>query len=138
MARGGERVEARSRGMTTRDRENGAPRIRIDTMGCGLHCRHSLSALFTRLGHAKEFLGESIHPRWWTSDDPWSLYSAGMSTFDDHQRGAYTDAFTGDLGDMDLGDSQDEPAGGTASVLRNRLYVNCLARAMKWASAIFD
>ena len=107
-------------------------------MRCGLHCRQILSALFTRLGHAEEFLGESIHPRWRTSVHPWSLYSAGLSTFDDHERVAYTDAFTGDLGDMDLDYFQDEPAGGTASVLRNRLYVNCLARAMKWASAIFD
>ena len=110
----------------------------LKLMRCGLHCSHTLAAVVTRLGRAEEFLGESIHPRWRTSVDPWSVYSAGLSIFDDHEREAYTDAFTGDLGDMDLDVSQDEPAGGTVSVLRNSLYVNCLARAMQWASAIFD
>ena len=107
-------------------------------MRCGLHCSHTLAALVTRLGRAEEFLGESIHPRWRTSVEPWSLHSAGLSAFDGHERGTYTDGFTGDFGDMDLDDSQDDPAGGTVSVLRGRLYANCLVRAMKWASAISD
>ena len=139
MGRGG----GEGRGSIKRDdhalpRERGTTHDAYKRMRCGLHCSYTLTALSTRLGRAEEFLGESIHPRWRTSVDPWSVYSAGLSIFDDHEREAYTDAFTGDLGDMDLDVSQDEPAGGTVSVLRNSLYVNCLARAMQWASAIFD
>ncbi|CAM9288476.1 unnamed protein product, partial [Laminaria digitata] len=96
----------------------------LKLMRCGLHCCHTLAALVTRLGRAEEFLGESIHPRWRTSVDPWSLHSAGLSAFDGHERGTYTDGFTGDFGDMDVDDSQDDPAGGTVSVLRGRLYAN--------------
>ncbi|CAN0599734.1 unnamed protein product, partial [Laminaria digitata] len=34
----------------------------LNLMRCGLHCSHTLAALVTKLGHAEEFLGESIHP----------------------------------------------------------------------------
>ena len=39
--------------------------------------------------------------------------------------------------DMNLEDSQDDPAGRSAVALkRGRLCANCVARAMKWASVI--
>ena len=107
-------------------------------MRCGLHCSHTLAALVTKLGRAEEFLGESIHPRWRTSLEPWSLYSAGLSPFDGHERGTYTDGFTGDYGDMDLEDSQDGPAGGAVSIPRGRFYADFFARVTKLVSAASD
>eukprot|EP00904_Undaria_pinnatifida_P011839 jgi/Undpi1/7786/HiC_scaffold_23.g10259.m1 len=107
-------------------------------MRCGLHCSHTLAALVTKLGRAEEFLGESIHPRWRTSLEPWSLYSAGLSPFDGHERGTYTDGFTGDYGDMDLEDSHDGPAGGAVSIPRGRFYADLFARVTKLVSAASD
>ena len=107
-------------------------------MRCGLHCSHTLAALVTKLGRAEEFVGESIHPRWRTSVEPWSLYSAGLSAFDGHERGTYTDGFTGDLGDMDLEDSQDDPTRRTVSVERGRVYADIMAYAAKLARIASD
>eukprot|EP00904_Undaria_pinnatifida_P010382 jgi/Undpi1/6474/HiC_scaffold_20.g08953.m1 len=107
-------------------------------MRCGLHCSHTLGALVTKLGRAEEFLGESIHPRWRTSLEPWSLYSAGLSPFDGHERGTYTNGFTGDYGDMDLEDYQDGPAGGAVSIPRGRFYADFFARVTKLISAASD
>ena len=97
--------------------------------------------LVTKLGRGDEFLGECIHPRWRTSCESWTLYSSNLNEFDGRERGAYTDGFTRDVGDMDLemnlADSQDDPAGrGTVALKKGRLYANCVARAMKWASVI--
>ena len=110
----------------------------LKLMRCGLHCSYTLAAVVTKLGRVEEILGECIHPRWRTSVEPWSLHSVGPSAFDGRERGTYTDGFTGDCGDMDVDDTQDDPAGGSVSVLRGRLYANKFARAMKWVSAISD
>ena len=110
----------------------------LKLLRCGLHCSHNLAAVVTKLGRVEEILGESIYPRWRTSVEPWSLHSVGLSAFDGRERGTYTDGFTGDCGDMDVDDTQDDPAGGFVSVLRGRLYANDFARAMKWVSATSD
>ncbi|CAM9739650.1 unnamed protein product [Laminaria digitata] len=94
-------------------------------MGCDLHCSHTLGALITKLGRGDEFLGESIHLRWRTSGEPWTLQSANLNAFDGRERGTYTDGFTGDVDDMDLDidlkDSQDDPAGGgTVSLIERK------------------
>ena len=113
----------------------------LKLMRCGLHRSHTLGVLVTTLGRGDEFLGECIHPRWRTSCESRTLYSANLNDFDGRERGAYTNGFTRDVGDMDLEmnleDSEDHPAGrGTAALKRGRLYANCVARAMKWASVI--
>ena len=93
----------------------------LKLMRCGLHCSHKLAAVVTKLGRVEEILGESIHPRWRTSVEPWSLHSVGLSAFDGRERGTYTDGFTGDCGDMDVDDTPDDPAGGSVSVLRGKI-----------------
>ena len=115
----------------------------LKLMRCGLHCSHTLGALVTKLGRGDEFLGESIHPRCRTSYEPWTLHNANLNAFDGRERGTYADEFTGDVDgmdlEMDLKDSQDDPAGrGTVSLKRGRLHADCVARAIKWASVISD
>ena len=115
----------------------------LKLMRCGLHCSHTLGSLVTTLRRGDDFLGESIHPRWRTSCEPWKLHSANLNAFDGRERGTYTDGFTGDVEDMNLemglNDSQDDPADrGTVSLRRGRLHADCVARAMKWASVLSD
>ena len=110
----------------------------LKLMRCGLHCSHALAAVVTKLGRVEEILSESVHLRWRTSVEPWSLHSEGLSDFDGRERGTYTDRSTGDCGDMDVDDTQDDPAGGSVFVLRGSLYGNNFSRAMKWVNAISD
>ena len=44
----------------------------------GLPSRHTVAALVTELKRADEFKGESIHPRWRSSIQPWSIEDVGL------------------------------------------------------------
>ena len=56
----------------------------------GLPCRHTVAALVTELKRADEFKGESIHPWWRSSIQPWSIEGVGLSDFNSHERGPYS------------------------------------------------
>ena len=62
----------------------------LQRLRCGLPCRHTVAALVTELKRADEFKGESIHPRWRSSIQPWSLEGVGFSDFNGHKRGPYS------------------------------------------------
>ena len=55
----------------------------------GLPCRHTVAALVTEQERADEFKGESIHPRWRSSIQPWSIEGVGLSDFNGHERCPY-------------------------------------------------
>ena len=62
----------------------------LQVLRCGLPCRHTVAALVTELKQADEFKGESIHPRWRSSIQPWSIEGVGLSYLNDHERGPYS------------------------------------------------
>ena len=73
----------------------------------GLPCRHTVAALVTELKGADEIKGESTHPRWRSSIQPWSIEGVGLSDFNDHERGPYSGGgVTGDLEGIDFGEEQ--------------------------------
>ena len=45
----------------------------------GLPCRYTVAALVTEPKRADEFKGESIHPRWRSSIQPWSIAGVGLA-----------------------------------------------------------
>lgn len=92
----------------------------------GLQCRHVLAALVTQLKRSGELKGESIHPRWRSSVEPWSLENVGLATFDGDGDGSYDGGFTGDW--LQCGNSEDLPGDNSPdpvlSVLRGRAFAN--------------
>ena len=67
----------------------------LQALRCGLPYRHTVAALVTKLKRAEEFKGESIHPRWRSSLQPWSrsIEGAGLSGFNGHERGPYSGGY---------------------------------------------
>ena len=95
----------------------------------GLQCRHVLAALVTHLKRGKEFKGESIHPRWRSSPEHWSLDKAGLGRFDEDGGGSYNGGFTGDWdGPADFGDASTVEAAPDRmlSVIRGRTFANIM------------
>ncbi|CBJ29724.1 putative far-red impaired response protein [Ectocarpus siliculosus] len=92
----------------------------------GLQCRHVLAALVTRLKRSDEFKGQSIHPRWRSSVEPWSIAEVKLGTFDGDGDGSYDGGFTGDW--EPSGDFEDLQGDNTSvsvlSVLRGRAFAN--------------
>ena len=95
----------------------------------GLQCRHVLAALVTQLKRGKEFKGESIHPRWRSFSEHWSLEKAGLGRFDEDGGGSYDGGFTGDWdGPADFEDSSTVEAAPDRmlSVIRGRTFANIM------------
>ena len=61
----------------------------LKLLSCGLQWSHNVGALVTELGRGHELLSECIHPRWRTSCESWTLYSANLNDFDGRERGTY-------------------------------------------------
>ena len=113
----------------------------LQLLRCGLPCRHTVAALVTELKRADEFKGESIHPRWRPSIQPWSIEGVGLSDFNGHERGPYSGGggVTGDLEGIDCG--EEEGTGGNnraASVTRGRLLANLIEMASRGARTLVD
>lgn len=106
----------------------------LKLMRCGLHCNHMLAALVTRLGRAKDFVGESIHPRWRSSVAEWSLRNANLATFDGHETftGGYTEDFNG--ADADAGGDGQDTLRENVEFTRRKMYADYIAASMQWAS----
>lgn len=45
----------------------------LRVLRCRLPCQHALAALVTQLGRGIELASTSIHPRWLSALDPWSI-----------------------------------------------------------------
>lgn len=105
----------------------------LKLMRCGLHCNHMLAALVTRLGRAKDFVGESIHPRWRSSVAEWSLGKASLATFDGHETftGGYTEDFNG--ADADADGDGDNTLTTNVEFTRRKMYADYIAATMQWA-----
>ena len=69
----------------------------LQVLRCRLPYRHTVAALVTELKRADEFKGESIHLRWRSSIQPWSIEGVGLRDFNGHERGPYSGRFSGDL-----------------------------------------
>ena len=82
----------------------------------GRPCRHTVAALVTELRWADEFKGESIHPRWRSSIQPWSIEGVGLSDFNGHERGPYSGGgdFTEDLEGIDCGEEEGTSANNSS------------------------
>eukprot|EP00904_Undaria_pinnatifida_P011900 jgi/Undpi1/7840/HiC_scaffold_23.g10312.m1 len=107
----------------------------------GLQCRHVLAALVTHLKRGKEFKGESIHPRWRSSSEHWSLDKAGLGKFDEDGGGSYNGGFTGDWdGPADFGDASTEEAAPDRmlSVIRGRTFANIMELCTRAARKYTD
>ena len=74
----------------------------------GLPCRYTVAALVTELKRADEFKGESIHPRWRSSIQPWSIAGVGLAVTSTAMSAVCTrgGGFTGDLEGIDCGQEQ--------------------------------
>lgn len=111
----------------------------MQLLRCGIPCRHMLAALVTQLKRGKDFIGESIHPRWRTSPAEWSVSGAGVKNFDGHERGVYMGGFTDDSQGVELGDYQEEITQNSAiSVARGRLLANMVECATRNARKLSD
>ena len=105
----------------------------------GIPCRHTVAALVTELKRADEFKGESIHPRWRSSLQPWSIEGVGLSDFNGHERGPYSGGFTGDLEGNDCGEEQGTSANNSsASVTGGRFLANLIEMASRGARTLID
>ncbi|CAM9613131.1 unnamed protein product, partial [Ascophyllum nodosum] len=105
----------------------------------GIPCRHTVAALVTELKRADEFKGESIHPRWRSSLQPWSIEGVGLSDFNGHERGPYSGGFTGDLEGNDCGEEQGTSANNSsASVTGGRFLANLIEMASRGARTLVD
>ena len=87
----------------------------LQVLRSGLPCRHTVAALVAELKRGDEFKGESIHPRWRSSIQPWSIEGVGLGDFNGHERGRYSGGATGDLEGIDCG--QEEQASGNNSAV---------------------
>ena len=91
------------------------------------------------LKRADEFQGESIHPRWRSSIQPWSIEGVGLSDFNGHERGPYSGGFTGDLEGIDCGEEEGTSANNSsASVTRGMLLANLIEMASRGARTLVD
>ena len=90
--------------------------ISLQILRRGLPCRHTVAALVTELKRADEFKGESIHPRWRSSIQPWSIEGVGLSDFNGHECGPYSagGGVTGDLEGIDCGEEQGTSANNSS------------------------
>ena len=105
----------------------------------GLPCRHTVAALVTELKRADDFKGESIHPRWRSTVQPWSIEDVGLSDFNGHERGPYSGGFTGNLEGVDCGEEEGTSANKcSASVTRGRLLANLIEMASWGARILVD
>ena len=106
---------------------------------CGLPCRHTVAALVIELKRADEFKGESIHPKWRSSIQPWSIEGVGLSDFNGHERGPYSGGVTGDLEGIDCGEEEGTSGNkSAASVTRGRLLANLIDMASRCARTLVD
>ena len=104
-----------------------------------LPCRHAVAALVTALKRANEFKRESIHPRWRSSIQPWSIEGAGLSDFNGHERGPYLGGFTGHLEGIDCGEEEGTSGNNSVvSVTRGRLLANLIEMASRGARTLVD
>ena len=105
-----------------------------------LPCRNTVAALVTGMKRADEFKGESIHPRWRSSIQPWSIEGVGLSDLNGHERGPYSGGgFTGDLEGIDCGEEEETSANNnSASVTRGRLLANLIGMASRGARTLVD
>ena len=111
----------------------------LQALRCGLPYRHTVAALVTELKRAKEFRGESIHPRWRSSLQPWSIDGAGLSDFNGHERGPYAGAGTGYLEDIECREEEGTSGNNSAvSVIRGKLLANMVEMAWRAARKLAD
>ena len=112
----------------------------LQLLRCGLPCRHTVAALVTELKRADEFKRESIHPRWRSSIQPWSLEGVGLSDFNGHKRGPYSGGvLTGDLEGIDCGEEEGTSGNNRAAcVTRGRLLANVIEMASRGARTLVD
>ncbi|CAN0153493.1 unnamed protein product, partial [Ascophyllum nodosum] len=111
----------------------------LQLLRTGLQCRHVVAALVTELKRASEFTGASIHPRWRSSLDLWSIASAGLSAFDGHERGPYRGGFTDDFEGACGDDTECEIARKSQlSVIRARTLATMIESATRSARKLVD
>ncbi|CAM9826963.1 unnamed protein product [Ascophyllum nodosum] len=111
----------------------------LQALRCGLPYRHTRAALVAKLKHAEEFKGESIHPRWRCSLQPWSIEGAGLSDFDGHERGPYSGVFTGDLESVDCREEERTSGNNSAvSVIGGKLLVSMVEMTSRAARKLTD
>ena len=111
----------------------------LQTLRCGLPYRHTVAALVTELKRAEEFKGESIHRRWRSSLQSWSIQGAGLSDLNGHERGPYSAGFTGDPEAIDCREEEGTSGNNSAiSFIKGKLLANMVEVASRAARKLAD
>ena len=101
-------------------------------------CRHTVTALVIELKRAEEFKGNSIHPRWRSWLKPWSKEGAGLSDFEGHERGPYSEGFTGDVEGIECREEEAARNYSAVSVIRASLLANMVELASRDTRKLAD
>lgn len=113
----------------------------LQILRTGLPCRHLIAVLLWCVKRPTDFSGLSLHPRWRTSTEAWSMEQAGLHELNVHGSGTPSGGVTDDC-QMDCGDGGEGGGDGTSTDLisgvRERNYANWMAQCTAAVKLLCD